>query len=284
MYPTFTFLVLTAHISRYEETAENCIFGGTIEATNKLIDYRYFYPSPNGRARSSCGLARNVLAVWLRSKLPKLFDPQLWVDMILKSSGNSSSLGFFVEDAVLSQIGLTGVPGLDSTSSQPTIIFTTIPRIPRSNQKFPLLLLPARYNYEGIDGVWVRLDPETAKSEKQKLLITLIQVTINNEHTNSETKFFSEWSSFITDLVGEDYDYEVAFMWIVENQATFRWPSAEIPENTRLTRRNNKLLNPKYKRIVLEIAKSFPRIGSALSKARTQGLNRPGVQHRLTCA
>jgi len=204
--------------------------------------------------------------------------------MILNSSGNPSSLGFCVKDAVLSQIGLSGVPGLDSTPSQPTIIFNTIPHIPRNNQKFPLLLLPERYNYQGIDGIWVRLDPQTIKSEKQKLLIALIQVTINNEHSNSETKFFSEWSSFITNLVGEDYDYEVAFMWIVENQATFRWPLGEIPENTRLTRKNNKLLNPKYERIVLEIAKSFPRIGSALSKAKTRGLNRPGVQHGLTYA
>jgi len=101
----------------------------------------------------------------------------------------------------------------------------------------------------------------------------------SNEHSNSKTKFFSEWSSFTTKLVGEDYDYEVAFMWIVENQATFQWPLDEIPEKICLTRKN-KLLNPKYERIV-EIARSFPRIGSALSKAKSQGLSRPRVQHGL---
>ena len=168
--PPSHFLFWQRIIFRYEEATESCIFGGTIEATNTLIDYRYFYPSPNGRARCSCGLARNALAVLLRSKLARLFDPQLWVGMILNSSGNPSSLGFFVEDAVLSQIGLSGVPGLDSTPSQPTIIFNTIPCIPRNNQKFPLLLLPARYNYQGIDGIRVRLDPQTIKSEKQSFL------------------------------------------------------------------------------------------------------------------
>jgi len=130
----------------------------------------------------------NALAVWSRPKLPKLFDPQLWVGMIFKSSENLGSLGFFVEDAMLSQISPSEVTGLDSTPSHPTIIFYTIPRIPRNNQKFPLRLLLVRHNHKD---VWMRLDPETTKGEKQKLLITFIQITIIMSHSNSETKFFA---------------------------------------------------------------------------------------------
>jgi hypothetical protein len=74
------------------------------------------------------------------------------------------------------------------------------------------LYCPIMFNYRGIDGIIVRFDYSGGKTDKSKCFMFPLQVTLAKPHSDSEQKFFNEWSMWTKYL--DDFDVVVEFLWI----------------------------------------------------------------------
>jgi hypothetical protein len=102
--------------------------------------------------------------------------------------GNSSVLGFFVKQVLLSRIEKEGmnmdgikIPGMKSDG------FRTLPKVPKNTDGSPVLYIPDTYNYKAIDGVIISAN---IVNDLKVLEIIAIQITINQHHKDSEKSFF----------------------------------------------------------------------------------------------
>ena len=102
---------------------------------------------------------------------------------------NSSVLGFFVEQVMLSRIGKEGmaIGGIKITGMK-SVGFCTIPNVPENTDGSPVLYIPDAYNYKAIDGMII-----SAKivNDLRVLEIMPMQITINH-HGDSEKSFLKD--------------------------------------------------------------------------------------------
>jgi hypothetical protein len=110
---------------------------------------------------------------------------------------NSSVLGFFVKQVLLSRIEKEGmnmdgikIPVLKSDGVH------TLPKAPKSTDGSPVHHVPDTYNYKAIEGVIISAN---IVNDLKVLEIIAIQITINEHHKDSEKSFFEVWDDYRQD-------------------------------------------------------------------------------------
>jgi len=251
---------------------ENCLINDNVSrAERTVIDNRYFYTMRQNIGQCTSGLVRNTMAAFLRKHAGgDTFLKQQWYNMVEYVGGNSSVLGFFVEQVILSRIEKEGmtmdgikIPGMKSVG------FRTLPKVPENTGGSPVLYIPDAYNYKAIDGVII-----SAKivNDLKVLEIMPIQITINQYHEDSEKSFFEGWDDFVVKILGgSDYDdLKITFLWIVEDSETFPRQDEIVAANT-LTTRNSSYSTPSYERKVRSVKYVSEMVGHKLRLARERG-------------
>ncbi|KAF8541845.1 hypothetical protein BDD12DRAFT_979387 [Trichophaea hybrida] len=251
---------------------ENCLINDNVSrAERAVIDNRYFYTTRQNIGHCTSGLVRDTMAAFLRKHAGgDTFLKQQWYNMIEYVGGNSSVLGFFVEQVVLSRIEKEGmtmdgikIPGMKSVG------FRTLPKGPENTDGSPVLYIPDTYNYKAIDGVII-----SAKivNDLKVLEIMPMQITINQHHEDSEKSFFEGWDDFVVKILGaSDYDdLKITFLWIVEDSETFPREDEFVAANT-LTTRNGSYSTPSYERKVRSVKYVSEMVGHKLRMARERG-------------
>ena len=198
------------------------------------------------------------------------FLKQQWYNMVEYVGGNSSVLGFFVEQVLLSYIEKEGmildgikIPGMASAA------FRILPQIPQNAAESPVLYVPDAYNYKAIDGLIMSVD---ITDGRRVLEIMPLQITINNNHEDSEAAFFEGWDRFSVKALGENSfnDLKIVFLWIVEDSAIFPRKDAAVAART-ITTRNGTYSSPSYVRKVRSVKYISETVGQKLSLARERG-------------
>ena len=87
-----------------------------------------------------------------------------------------------------------------------------------------MLYCPRRYNFRGIGGIIVWIEPERrrrdAKQKKRKLLIFPLQITLAPDaHSDSHETFFNQYTEWIKNL--EEFDVVPEFIWITPEPTSF---------------------------------------------------------------
>jgi hypothetical protein len=176
----------------------------------KLVDHQFFYDEfKNGGlvGNYTCGIARNAVAVALRTKLVHFADTD-FLTSLPNYIDNPSVTGFMIEQAVLSSIQTRGLAiGRNVYKSMELVMFDgSFPnfRIDRQN---PVLYCPRQYNFQGVDGIIVSIDGNpTAK-------IFPIQITLAlASHSDSHGTFMRKYHRWIRDLNG--FNVVLEFVWI----------------------------------------------------------------------
>ena len=251
---------------------ENCLTNDNVShAERASIDNRYFYITGDNIGQCTSGLVRNTIAVFLRKLTGgDTFLKKQWHNMVEYVGGNCSVLGFFVEQVILSHIEKEGmtmdgikIPGMKSVG------FRTLPKLPENAGESPVLYIPDAYNYKAIDGLIVSVG---VFDELKVLEIMPIQITINQNHEDSEKSFFRGWDDFVVKtLGGSDYDIlKIVFLWIVENTETFPRKDGIVAAKT-LTTRNGTYSTPVYERKVRSVGYVSEMVGHKLKMARERG-------------
>jgi hypothetical protein len=221
-------------------------------ALGNLIDHRYFYDELKDGSyigNYTCGIARNAVAAELRAN-SVAFTATDFLKSLRDYINNPCVTRFMVEQAVLSSIELKGLAAAlgERNSSMTVVMFhDAFPKFRTDTNSTikPILYCPQKYNFRGIDGIIVWIEPEEANGrqmgeqmeepgdeKKRKLLMFPLQITTAPEnHLDSHKIFFSEYKGWIESL-GE-FDVVPEFVWITPYQSThidhlensqFNWP------------------------------------------------------------
>ncbi|KAF8462175.1 hypothetical protein BDZ91DRAFT_850755 [Kalaharituber pfeilii] len=176
---------------------EGCVFEQPIDIQDAThLDGRFFYRDATGVGRVTCDIARAVGASRLR-EVDNLADfvTKSWMKRISHSGANPSVLGFLVERVVLGilvQHGTTLAGPEFAKPLHPVKFSGTLPQSPPSKNNTPVIYIPTAYNYEGVDAILVtRIQKK--KNEPARCVIVGIQVTIAQNHSNSEEAFMKTW-------------------------------------------------------------------------------------------
>ncbi|KAF8539203.1 hypothetical protein BDD12DRAFT_882865 [Trichophaea hybrida] len=121
-----------------------------------------------------------------------------------------------------------------------TVMFTG--NYPRYNMQSNLALYcPLKFNLHAIDGIIVRLERSKGRA-KGKCYMFPLQITVARSHSNSESAFFNQWTSWTKGINLNKFDIEVEFLWITDKGDSIDNVSGE----TKLLRSGDKVTNPEY--------------------------------------
>jgi len=187
----------------------SCLLNLNVTDEAELYDHRYLYVDSSSIGHYTCGLARDTMAKMLRHYgQSKFFLSNAWLTRMEEFRGNPVILGFLVEQACLSSISMHGlhVRGLD-VKNMTTIVFQGYPMYDLSHDL--ALYIPLTFNFKAIDGLILSLDKVNMVAH-----LIPIQVTISQRHSDSESKFFENWSNWISGL--GSYSANATFLWITK--------------------------------------------------------------------
>lgn len=199
-----------------------------------LIDNRYFYSETDSTGKYACGIAREAAARQLRRYKMDKFGDTDFLTALNDYIGNPSVTGFFIEQAVLSSIALRGLEIAGQISKRmDTVIFDGIIPNFHMTEGDPVLYCPINYNYRGIDGIIIRFTEGTC-------YMFPLQITIAKSHSDSEEKFFREWSKWTNKLTNIKVD--LTFIWITKEDSELKL----VDEEHRSTKSGDKIIHPSY--------------------------------------
>lgn len=228
-------------VLRFLDQLELCVLGQKTTAryvpVEAKIDNRHFYFEGDIGCCTS-GFARRVAADCIQERRGTL-DSHKW-SLAAKNALEDSTLskplqGFYTEKAIIAELCwhggefLTSNPGRFNLSQQATmlqdasrIVSMTMfskPQPFKFNQKGPgkLVLVPTAFNYTAVDVIVVLQEDVFTKCHKPRVFVFPIQITIADEHKDSEDYFNKncrkEWED-------QNSDYEIIwhFVWICKTK------------------------------------------------------------------
>jgi hypothetical protein len=179
------------------------------------IDHRFFYISQQDEGMAVCGVARDLLSVFVREHNDKkqscMSEP--WVNSC-RNAVNVVVKGFIAEQIVISAVSARGITLLNDQSYTTTadIIFTR-PHQSVTKAVAGVHYIPKPYNYKYVDSVIRVID-----SASKGITIIALQPTLQSiaQHKHS-LKFFSSgaYKQWQTDLTG--FSITWLFVWIVRD-------------------------------------------------------------------
>ncbi|KAF8415888.1 hypothetical protein BGX38DRAFT_1245015 [Terfezia claveryi] len=210
------------------------------------LDGRYFFLDEHGIGRSSCNIARMVGAARLR-EIENLaeFAEKPWKKRIADCNDNPAVLGFNIERVVLGLLIKQGTIYAGVEFSKAPTLDKFMGRFPIYPPKktTPTIYVPTTYNYEG-------KKDESAPS--RKAIVVGVQVTIANQHSDSESMFLNSWRAW-EELMGSD-TIEFRFLW--------------VPKKTRMVRSREYLVHPGYTRRYISFMTFDNDLGTSVKRAR----------------
>ena len=217
-------------------------------------------------------MARTVGATRLR-QLENLadFGEKPWVNRIAHAGNNPAVLGFLVERAVLGILITSG-----TKFAGPEVEFGKSLALQRFSGHFPndapkrnskaTIYVPTAYNYAAVDAI-LAVRPKRRDAQGSKAVVIGIQVTISNNHSDSEGAFMRSWQDW-EELMASDITI-FRFIWIVEavsGDLSENWE--DVPEKIVTLRGKNSTVHPAYQRRYISLMTFNQMLGECLKKAR----------------
>jgi len=227
------------------------------------LDGRYFFRDQNGIGRSSCNIARIVGAKrLLEIENLAVFAEKPWKKRISYCSDNPAVLGFQIERVVLGLLIKQGTIYAGEEFSKVHTLDKFTGRFPifPPRKTTPTIYVPTSYNHEGVDAILALRSRK--RNEGLKAIIVGVQVTISNQHSDSESMFLKSWRAW-DELMGSD-SIEFRFLWVVDNTdgKTTEWE--EVPEKTRVVRSREYQVHPGYTRRYISFMNFDNELGSII--------------------
>lgn len=205
-------------------------------------DHRYFYRE-QGYCKYVCGLARDYMAQILHeNEKLSFFLENSWQYGIKMFQNNPSVKGFYVEKVCLVSIQKEGLmAGSENYKPLKTVFLGN--DLVLDTTHLCVLYIPSIWNFSAIDGLIVKIE-----HEKETAHILPIQITVNNHHSRSDDKFFTDiWGSLKSQL--NDYTIFIKFIWI-----TLRNKEPELIQCCkRQSRSGEQEINPEYTRFWINV-------------------------------
>jgi hypothetical protein len=204
----------------------------------KLVDHRYFYneQTQEGNVGNyTCGVVRNAVAMELRANGWNFADTD-FLRSLPDYINNPCVAGFMIEQAVLSSIGSHGLAiGTSINKPMQVVMFEDkFPDFLTNKTDRPVLYCPRQFNFRGIDGIIIRIEPE-GKSPKRKLSMFPLQITLAPDtHSDSHKLFFGQYEQWIKDL--QEFEVLPEFVWITPD-----------PPSLKSHHKNSRINQPKHK-------------------------------------
>lgn len=101
------------------------------------------------------------------------------------------------------------------------------------------------FPFPAIDGVILSLE-----KEEQVAKTFSIQITLLDNHDDSEAEFFTRWTDWCSDLLKQDHKIEVTFMWVIIATDAVNMVEEKC---VRESRSGEKLIHPEYRRLKVPI-------------------------------
>lgn len=241
------------------------------------MDTRYTFIK-DGTGRCGSGLAISILTDKLRVvKESSTFLSGMYLNLISRLGRQTPAIGFFVETVLISVLVRTGC--LEHLNvklkaqfyhSYPHILdvdrySNTGTRGASTPSKRGFIFIPARSNNPAIDALIVVF---YGTKEAPQVRIEPIQITISNDHSDSEANFFANYPLMLDAITGGgDWKVDINFRWIVEDPSNFRFKSADVSIGARKTQKQAYTTSA-YKRTVESIDEISIEVGRRLHAAR----------------
>lgn len=171
------------------------LIGAKYGDVSKIYDHRYFYVK-EGCEQCVCGIAREFSAEQIcKEQMNQHFLEPIWIDNFANFHHNPGVLGFLVEQTCLTIIEIRGFQTKKATT---TFHFDNaaeaVSRV-KAMTSDCYLGIPKAFNFKAIDALLVdyKGDVSGQGTIKGKIDLMPIQITISENHSNSEEKFWDEW-------------------------------------------------------------------------------------------
>jgi hypothetical protein len=246
----------------YKEASYSCLTESALPmgCLDDVIDNRYFYTT-EGIGRATSLIAKKALANYLRPLCTHTeFLSTQWYRSVQMAGDNSVLLGFLIEQMLLSWVSGNGCPSAGQEFNIPPT--KTIP-VQMFNGDYPeptydplVLYVPTKFNFKAIDALLVHRD-----TAKKIATIVPIQITLQENHSDSEAGFFNHWAAWSALFPGDTVNAK--FLWIKETLRAID-KITEVEAKYRASR----LVYPAYCRIFKTVADISPELGEKLQQAR----------------
>ena len=214
----------------------NCLLGVQISGPGLHTDHRYFYVNSIGNGSYSCGLARQALTEFLRTNAEEsIFLGPEWYNTLIAFKHNPSVVGFTVEQMVISKLASLGLRCADLDLPAAPIHPFDNPTTRSSIDKPATYYVPIQFNLKAIDLLFARIDATTKTAH-----IVPIQITIAEQHKDSEGAFFADKATWLLGLEG--FEVEMTFLWIHKGKRGRK----AVQRKLRQLRETSKEINPDY--------------------------------------
>jgi hypothetical protein len=175
--------------------------------------------------------------------------------------------GFLVEQICLSTISVNGLT-VDGVMYKPleTIVFQDdLPSVLpiQGKQKGCRFYIPIAFNFKAIDGLILSWD-----RNKMEAILIPIQITIAKTHSDSVTKFFSDWSRHWSKQL-PIFTVKVIFVWIGVSESWMMQHTACHQE----LRNRTLIMRPNFTEVAIHLKNVNDTLDNTLSEAKIEGEN-----------
>jgi hypothetical protein len=237
---------------------EIVLFKDAEEPDIQILDHRYFYYEDD----KIYAIAPFLLKAAQRAIFRRDCHILTMVDyckLIEKMKGNTSTIGFAAEGAVIASICVDGLPIIDKRFNGPV----TQRSFSGANPNFGTdlqapgfyMYVPEKFNYPAIDMLLLKTNGTNKKRPASAVLLP-IQVTLNYAgHSNSEKHFFGNIAHLLKELESRGVEITtIFFVWIT--------PGGNIREKVKKDQLGFK--HPAYTRVVVSFGDVHEQIEEAL--------------------
>lgn len=215
----------------------SCVTNQKLPGSGLNFDHRYFYLDSSGRARYTCGLARQAMMELFREVAEESYFLGLeWQKTIRTLRDNPSAVGFIIEAVVISTISTRGLT-FDTCRIHPTKITSFRDDFPLIERHASAFYVPLRFNFRAIDALYVDIDSSAGTAH-----IIAIQITVAKQQTDSEGAFFPNWRLWSQNL--SHLKLKWTFLWILPRQRE----QQDVEAKKLNLRKGPVTINPEYSR------------------------------------
>ncbi|KAK2784170.1 hypothetical protein FQN53_008779 [Emmonsiellopsis sp. PD_33] len=209
----------------YTSYVKDCITGRAVDQTiaPEHVDHRFF-TEKNQLGFCACGAVRDAVIKKLAQLGEVLFSVQDSVDAMGWLINDPPAVGYFLKQAIVQSIMRDGIGYLDVTGPIQHYIFSGFPAY--KLDKEVALYWPKNFNFPPVDALLLRLNSAAKRAE-----LFVIQITIQQDHRDSEERFFRDWASWRRCLY--DYDITVTFFRITAHGKSEGKPVVEKSHEAR---------------------------------------------------
>ncbi|KAK2811239.1 hypothetical protein FQN50_002336 [Emmonsiellopsis sp. PD_5] len=190
--------------SMYTSYVKACMIGRAVDDTiaPEHVDHQFF-TEKNQLGYCACGAVRDAVIKKLAQLGEILFSVQDSVEAMGWLINDPPAVGYFLKQAIIQSIIRNGIGYLDMTGPIQHYIFSGFPAY--KLDKEVALYWPENFNFPPVDALLLRLNSADKRAE-----LFVMQITIQQDHRDSEGNFFRSWASWRQCLY--DYDITVTFV------------------------------------------------------------------------